>query len=395
MKSNYFIGITILIVLILTGCGNSDSQESYSPENVCEQIAGDYDFGDTNYNIEYDSQNYFDSLSSFTAVSDGYYFIHIKEDFTKRLAYIDRESMQCFLVCSNPDCKHDSESCNAYISEDLTNTCYYDGHLYFVLTEWESETSTMTISLYRMNSDGSVREKIFDMYTVKSDGIIAVFTPQFIIHRGYVYYSIIQSEGSQLYRKKLNANDKAELLYSIDMVNASIGYMQGYGDGIFFAAAFLKEDTYEAEILYYSQRDEQIFRVIDDADGGFTVFNDYIIYNYNNTIYKFSLKNLCAEVFLNNCRGYISSDSEYIYVDNIYSIRKEDERDFTNRDIKIYNISGELTDSIDLAGNEYSSEFGDNEYLFQMFSDGEMYAFNKAQIGTAKHDWIKVNLNDE
>lgn len=395
MKNSYLICIVILITAILSGCGNVGSRETSGLEKECKQIVRGYDFGDTDYHIEYDSQNYFDSLSSFVAVPDGYYFIQIKDDFTKQLAYIDRESMQCSLVCANPDCEHDSECCNAYISEDLVCTCYYDGYLYFVLTEWESETGIMTMSLYRMNNDGSIREKIFDMYTVKSDGLIAVFTPQFIIHRGYVYYNITHSEGSWLFRKKLNASDKAELLYSIDMVNSSIGNMQGYGDGIFFAAAFLNGDTYEAEILYYSQTDEQMFKVVDDADGGFTVFNDYIIYNYDNTMYKFSLENLCAEVFLNNCRGYVSSDTKYIYVDNIYNIYGSDEMDFTNRDIKIYNISGELIDCIDLAGNEYVSEFGDAAYLFQVFGEGEIYAFDKAQTGTDRHDWIKINSNDK
>lgn len=113
--------------------------------------------------------------------NNGYYFF--KDD---QLYFIDSESMIPILLCTAPNCDHMNSQCNAYFGaygDDLSKGFYTNAlfsseeGLYTI----GYETSEVTdLYLYKINKDGTEREKIGYLSSLDSDGFVC----NYIMYKG-------------------------------------------------------------------------------------------------------------------------------------------------------------------------------------------------------------------
>ena len=136
-----------MIVLILSACSKNDS----SPGGIT---------GDSTQNNYEETQPVW-RLNEFTAGQDGFYYR--LGDFNgspsvEKIYYFDKETHEQYPVCSKPECQHNDESCTAVLgwTEYRGGIWYYADKLYLV------KDSGGYTWLYRMDTDGSNREKLFE-----------------------------------------------------------------------------------------------------------------------------------------------------------------------------------------------------------------------------------------
>lgn len=390
MKRHILIPI-LCVILTLCSCQSKDTKEGYI-ENYEEliQVSKDIDFGDTSYNMETDSQNYFNFDSgSYAATADGYYTF-----WDSKIYFIDRETFKCLPLCSKTDCLHDDEQCDAYLDVTVSKIKYYDGSLYTVLHSFnESSENLREYSLYRISLDGSRREKVFVMYSTTERSTV----PGFIIHRGYVYYQYEDGENYCLIRCNIDGSDPQEI-YRINSDSGVLSNFCGYGDGILFCDTLDRTKIYGDRIIYYSQTADELYMIADGVNVSFVATEDAIIYTDGSDMMKSNISDLDTEVLVEDISGLVklSYDGEYVYVDNLdvlWNFSEPESSDYTDRRIDVYDTDGEIVDSVSLEGESHVADFGDKEYMFFSFSTDSGYqkrAFDKSQIGTESHKWTDI-----
>lgn len=383
-KIKGLILILLCTVIMLCSCKPKNVNEGYvDDDNELISLSTDIYYGDTAYNIETDIANYFSYLQIYTACSDGYYtFIRRGTIGGNQLMFIDKESKQCLPVCSNVDCLHNNDQCDASFGEFISRVNYYKNKLYTVLIEKSVDTGEWIFSLYKISTDGSAREKMFELFSAAGDPII----PEFYIHRGYIYYQISSGEDSYLYMRKLDG-EEVKLVYKVENDLSGICTPKGYGDGILFS--IMDEDA-KYKILYYSQQSDSLYEIADNINWSFAVAGDSVICIEENTMKKINLTDLNTEVILEEIGGNIelSSDGKYIYVDNLNMVREDD---YSGRKIDVYDTSGKHLDTIDLDGQYNTADFGDKEYMIFTFNGSRICIFDKSQIGSETHAWIEID----
>jgi len=380
--------ILICTVILLCGCQSSTKDNSDTDFDPLLKKSTNIDFGDTTYNIETDSQNYFDVFTRhITASVDGFFLFRWKPK-AKILSFVSKDTKEYTPVCSRVDCSHNSDTCDAAFS-GLVYINYYDGSLYAVKDEKDKNNpGYVYFNLYKISCDASVYEKEFEMMYAKVNECIA---PYYIIHRGYVYYVAESGGDFCLYEYNLQSKDK-KLLYraSDEKMLAFIGSMQGYGDGIFFSE--VSGENERIKVIYYSQKNGEFYEITDGmTSANFALTGDGIVYYDGNCIKKVSFATLKETTFAESERVTVSYDGRYVYADNYLSCSQDAENaDYSNRKINVYDIDGAYIDTISLSGYDCSPIFGDRDYLFFYFNDDNISMLDKSQIGTGKHEWVEV-----
>lgn len=105
---------------------------------------------------------------------NGYFYIKNNEE-RENVMYFDYDSKKEVYVCNKPNCKHDSESCSSYSDFTEANELfYYNDALYFLNSSASGESISITAdgvvtdttgspsTIYKMNLDGTEKEKLFD-----------------------------------------------------------------------------------------------------------------------------------------------------------------------------------------------------------------------------------------
>lgn len=119
--------------------------------------------------------------TKYAATNDGLYTLSSEIiDKQSHLTYIDFATHQEVVLCADSSCKHDNEKCTAWLSKDeySPKLFVYGNYLYMLCIDFDQENSfeyryenpdlppavveTRKNSLYRMNLDGTCREKLFD-----------------------------------------------------------------------------------------------------------------------------------------------------------------------------------------------------------------------------------------
>ncbi len=390
--------LCILILSLTCGCQSKETESNEVPDisNFTEPSV-DIDFGDTTYHFETDCQNYFNyDAKDIAAGPDGYYSTKLLAGIGgayEQLSYIDRNSGQCILLCNKADCDHDKNSdCDAYTSDSLHYLTYYDDNLYTIRQSFDESTYVSTILLHRISADGSQRNDVCELFTESAaieDMFFSASIPNYTIHRGYLYYFLKDIEGIKLYKKSINSSTPPQLIMKNNNEYAGVGRIMGYGDGVLFDTLCEITDKYSYKLLYYNEETDKVSLLIDEEGGYYTIAGDYIIYQNTELtgMTKFSLKDYTSEVFAEGYIGQLSYDGNYVYIDNHLYCKPNK----SDRTVTVFDIYGNLIDTIDMAGEEYFPEFGDEYYLFKISSkDDNIYMLDKNQIGTGNHEWIKI-----
>lgn len=395
----------LILILVLTFCGCKTENDDVAGEEVFDlsnltEIAEDIDYGDTTYNMQTDSQNYFGTQTNTIAkANNGYY----KWEYSNAtvyngtadmfLIYYDGQSGSAIPVCSRIDCLHNTSDCDAAYNENLNSLCYYDGYLYSIFMEWSQEDEMLTDCwLYRISLDGSKREKVKYLYSYRSDGEFGSTTlPELQIHRGYAYYSYTNNSVSYLSMCDIENGYAIKQICKCSGLYSVICSVRGYGEGVVFESFYYNNengDDLSSKIVYFNPKTEKINLLYEGMIGTSAIADGNIILTDGKDMFKLNLDDFSVEKFIEDCSGNPSYDGENIYIDNSFQFD-----DYSDHKVYVYNIIGELIDTIDLSGVTSTSEFGDDKYLFQRFDDGHMYILDKSQIGTGSHEWIELPIN--
>ncbi len=372
-------GIMIICILVAGGCRSVDDTDLVSHDIV--KLTG---FENTEYNLETDYQYYFNDYIDAVFAENGYYIVN-----DGILYFFDKDSNGTVPVCSKIDCNHISEDCDAYVG-NIYCLSYYEQGLYYIMSEYNMMDNTTNYVLYRRALDGSVAEKLYKLATVSAGGSVI---PEMVVHRGYVYYSVIENETEcTLFRVPINGKGDIETLYTIEGYDAVVYKLKGYGDGITFIGSVALDSEYrefDYSLYYYDSNECEVKSVMEDGlIGEYLIYDSKIYYTLPDGIYCYDVIEDKDEKFCEtDSLVYMSSDDNYFYFDNAFGIIRgtisED-----NHKISVVNFDGDLIDTIDLDGVNLCM-FGDRDYMFRE-SDNGFVMFDKSQIGTGSYDWIEL-----
>ena len=395
-------------MLLTAFCSCSKDANHDDASNQINELTQEYEqktdieFGNTTYNFATDAQNcFYVQTRNFAAANTGYYYFDYDNEYNCWLKFYDKSANKALPVCQRIDCTHDTTDCDSFFAndEDVTETdgrlWYYDGKLYYVSKQYAD--NTIDYILNSINLDGSIRTKVCKICTLNNSDK-GIMSPEVLIHRGIVYYSLSNAEISYLYKIDLNNTDTSTEICRCSGFYTGIYNMQGYGDGICFQCYYYAEETsdendFSEKVFYYNNNTNELSFLTDDILGLYSLADNGIVYSNGTDMMCRSFEDNSSLVLINDCISVPSYDGKYIYLDNINEIETEI-TDATQRAISVYDTNGNLIDTIALENNMIQSDFGDADYLLQYFIDDSdncvLYVFDKNQIGTEKHDWIKV-----
>lgn len=391
------ISLAVIAVLssILSGCSKENSNIN------TEQNA-------TTYVKNEDYQNFLDPHSAFAKVENGYYFF---KDL--RLYYFDTETKESYIVCSKPNCTHNSNDCTAYFNIFKYypfQLSYYNNSLYVL--GWEEEKSNIRHNyIYEVSLDNYKRKKAAYLF----DGTNSIST-YFIIHRGYIYYiksdsSELKETTSYLYRKKLgntSTKEKAETIYEFSGIGASIIDIKASGNNLVVLNASFGDtegNDYKTSYTFIDIHSLKSKEIVGNEAYSLFAESNYIYYGKGtDAIYCIDLTTN-EEVFFCDVKGpcYISADNKYIYFDNLQSVQigKTDE---SNRKILVYDKSGNyITEIVPKNPKDECYFGGDDIMIFKENIVGETitngndtngakgyYVLDKSQLTSSDKQFIDM-----
>lgn len=137
---------------------------------------------DTEYDETCEAQNKYNSSisgsDSFQEVGDSYIGSTLGG---RKLLYYDAESGVSGVLCSDPSCTHDTNSCSARINPG--SVFYYDGQIYFIAHD--SEKNSGDFFLWREDLSGNNKKKVKEIST--TDIWFEYQPQQFFLHHGKLY----------------------------------------------------------------------------------------------------------------------------------------------------------------------------------------------------------------
>lgn len=169
LRKKAILGV-LLSVLVLAGCKDQKAQEF--PDSPMPGMDAQ------NQYIFLNAQGFYEADDFFCGTGFG----------GGLLRYYDKESGISGVLCPDPACTHDTDSCGAYASGGGTSVSVYNGKLYWVGEQLEGHKTI----LYRSDLSGANREEVLQLDWQK---VILTYQPQrYVIHRGYLYMLGCSSE---------------------------------------------------------------------------------------------------------------------------------------------------------------------------------------------------------
>lgn len=179
-----------LVICNLSACGNGNSDQNISQGNEYSST-GDQGNQNTQASDKTNSASGLTSLihrtglfNRYCSTEDGFYYLTEEDSeladgsYAPHLMYMDYATCQEVYLCSDSSCQHNTEDCTSVLAGASSDgrIFIWDGYLYFL--DRSPDTSGSTIinilgdsgsanveadqaELYRMNLDGSERERIY------------------------------------------------------------------------------------------------------------------------------------------------------------------------------------------------------------------------------------------
>lgn len=182
-------------------------------------------------------------MSSLYACDTGdvMYFVGYRGNF---LHYVDKETGISGFLCGRPECEHDSDECNAYVTHYVTALSAYDGRLYWV--------NIGNGTVYSAELDGTGRQTVreFDRELFPN----TAYDMFYLFHRETLYLACVKGtikDGAAVYSNYVCAfplDPKEEPFVILDEELAadqlSTGFttIQPYGDKLYIVTDFQMDD---------------------------------------------------------------------------------------------------------------------------------------------------------
>lgn len=269
-----------------------------------------------------------------------------KRVFDKRgfinLTYIDFASRREVVLCSDSSCKHDSELCSSYFSYDeifpITEPFVCGDHLFVLSTEidddgsmaagihhgegYEPKPETRRPAIFRMNLDGTNREKIYEAALgdiiegqVFGDGEYLWFvakTPTVDVYEetGAVYY---HSKNRALLKLSASTGTVSERIPLDDYNNINLNIDGCAGDKIVLSGIAYPNGTSAWDNMNILAPSKNIGENSSDY-WEFRKKWEYVVFTLDPDTKE--LKEVCSEMFDDLGNIYFQGDWVYFLIDN-------------------------------------------------------------------------------
>ena len=207
LRKKAILGV-LLSVWVLAGCKDQKAQE----------------FPDTP-TPEYDAQNQYIFMNpqGFYDAEDFFCGTNFGDDL---LRYYDKESGISGVLCPDPACTHDTDSCGAYAADGGNSVSVYNGKLYWVGEQLEGHKTI----LYRSDLSGANREEVLqlDWQVVYEQEVNTYYESTYRFVGNSVYLEMLtKSEDTwNIVISRYDTREKTwEPLYEEKNISASIGKM--------------------------------------------------------------------------------------------------------------------------------------------------------------------------
>ncbi|MBQ8000851.1 MAG: hypothetical protein IJ298_06465 [Ruminococcus sp.] len=399
-RRSFALILVLAVVCSLIGCDSNNQTSSDSYNYLTDaQIANTLDIGNVNI-----------------AKSENGYYVLVGS----KLYFVDGVSLGATLLCSKPNCLHSDENCSAVIG-NVDNIAFSDGFVYYIASAGV-EKEFIGSYLVKLSADGSTKENIY--YIDKDYG-------DFIVHRGYFYYTTrefklddytglldIDKCDAYIYRLPLESKDKeSEKVYFAEEVerDAQLSGLMAYGDNLYFDLYGMKRGTKNEEIRKSIKLNLTTFEESETiTESGVSLsrprlFGDSLVFTSDENengkcyYYKTDFNGNNPEKFFETYDGEsVFCDGKYLYVDNFYTLvmphlfEENDEVKTDERYIKVYDSKLNLLD-------EFSFGSGSATTWHILSVDSEMFLFggkgnegdiifyyDKSEFGNLNgKEWIK------
>ncbi len=170
---------------------------------------------------------------------DAFYILPIVDG---NISFYDKASGITGPLCARPDCRHDSEDCNAYVT---LPRCigFYDGKLYWVGKVGRNVTDPNHY-IYSCDLDGSDRRQVALYEEMPPGGQLNYNGQIALYHRGYCYTAYsrtfledgVYSERTYLYAISLETGEKITILDEQDIGTPLVSFtLQPVGNDIYIS----------------------------------------------------------------------------------------------------------------------------------------------------------------
>lgn len=273
MKRFLAAALAAILTLSLAACGDNSST---SPQSAGLPRAGS---NDGMLETDFQKNMHQSTLEEYgfyiCETGDGYYFL-----FNCFVYFMEKETGASTILCGKPDCAHNDETCNAFVS-DASFLTYYNGRLYWSQDDYVQENGSIVCKgerLYSMELDGTGHTIVQQLEFVPG-GDTGIYITCPIIHRGNIYFAY----SGALYTAELGADiQDAVLIYGEEKADDGSRVLDLYemryelwadGNAVYFMAKNVQQDdgTYKDTLFRYDTQTgkaEEVWKVPDEADVG-------------------------------------------------------------------------------------------------------------------------------
>ena len=231
--------IIFAAILLLTACGEKkqtfpQSGEPAGSDGISEAAGGEIQSD----GAEYDGKRYGPSMA---ISNDGELFV----DSQVRLNFFDFSIMDSVLICSKPNCRHDSHDCSSYGMDG--DPFIYNGNIYFFEADsyMKKDKPVYNMHFVRADIDGTNRKVLLTLEDMEdsSDCLLIGSTLYFGMRtHGYTDLSLDHSEPTaKLFSYDLESGQLSELFSMKKGYSCSIQIDGEYNGDIYFTVSYLEE----------------------------------------------------------------------------------------------------------------------------------------------------------
>lgn len=336
-------------------------------------------------------QNYWLCDSSILKSEKGYYIlIDDKQSAYEHICYWDGKSKNYDIICSKANCKHDSDSCAACLSDMVSNIQYSNGYIFYVDADKKGD-----LFLYRMNVDGTNKKSVLkiadDDMDIKDKGVYVhgddVFVKRLILtedgYAGDILHYDMNKRKPVL--QEVCKYEEVDQIYIEDI----------YKDKMLYAAMERKGIC----IYEYNMKSKKsrLVEIINATFGSVRYAGKSMVYSTDKGIVL--LKDGDSEKKLQLTEGRVESvcsDGIYIYVDNVPMFSMSDSKDDKKHCVTVFDENGKKIYTVDMPlGSVEKNQmcyFGDTDKLFvRGFASDEIFVMDKSKLDEGKWEGIRKN----
>lgn len=393
--------IAVLIILIFIFAIHSKKYNSDNPENINnskKNIFEGYEF----------SENFDDTSYMYLTENSDYFFLVSDYGIYKNIHKISKETGTAEILCSNPQCTHEDDTCSAYLGIHVDGLWieYYNDRLYYTESHDVSDESRLELWIMSMDLEGKDRKKELKIndtiYNSESGYAISMK-----LYGKEVYLTKSYSEPDEM---RVSHSLSAEI-YKIDLDTKEMEKIYEKNHLSISAGVYAKKDNKVYSFMHLPDENNELkyngSTIIYDTDTG-SITEEYDgIYSFTGVsgddkfyttpyedegkiFVKKAGSNEYVEIYNMGKAGTecdVAIYGNYIIINN-WPVRNKQKED---KAITILDTNGNFIKKISTYGYTYDTKIANGFLFIEKKNEDEQYDIYVCPIGTDTDTWTKIN----